>query len=212
MFKDDFQLRIKNMNIPPMDYPDFIIVGLGNPGKRYDNTRHNVGFRAIDYLAEHEEKAHGCKRALYNSLTGRFFLANYLFFMVKPQTYMNNSGIAVDSVMNFYGIPTEKLIVIHDDISLPVGAMRIKRDGSSGGHKGVQSVIDYMESDKFLRIKIGVGQKPEKWDLADYVLSHFNDEESKKIDGLMPKVHEALDCMLKYDVDRMMSEFSISGK
>ena len=158
----------------------FVIVGLGNPGKKYENTRHNVGFMAIDALAEKygisiSEKKH-------KALCGTGVIEGVKVLLVKPQTYMNLSGESVGDVMNFYKLdPEEEMMVIYDDISLAPGNIRIRKKGSAGGHNGIKSLIAHTGTQGFMRIKIGVGEKPSGWDLADYVLGHFSEDDQVKL-------------------------------
>ena len=151
----------------------FIIVGLGNPGKKYENTRHNAGFLAIDALADKygirvTEKKH-------KALCGTGVIEGNKVLLVKPETFMNLSGESVRAVMDFYKIdPEEDMLVIYDDISLAPGNIRIRKKGSAGGHNGIKSIIAHAGTQNFVRIKVGVGEKPSGWDLADYVLGHFS--------------------------------------
>lgn len=157
---------------------EFIIVGLGNPGREYENTRHNMGFIAIDKIAE----IYDCKinKLKFKSLIGSCTIDGKKVLLMKPQTYMNNSGQAVVEAMQFYKIPAENVLVIFDDISLDVGKMRIRRKGSDGGQKGMRSIIYLSGFDTFPRIKMGIGAKPNpNWDLADWVLSGFTSDEMK---------------------------------
>lgn len=166
---------------------EFIIVGLGNPGREYENTRHNMGFIAIDKIAE----IYGCKinKLKFKSLVGTCSIDGRKVLLMKPQTYMNNSGQAVVEAMQFYKIPPENVLVIFDDISLDVGKMRIRRKGSDGGQKGMRSIIYLSGFDTFPRIKMGIGAKPNPhWDLADWVLSSFSSGEQKV---LLEKIKDA---------------------
>ena len=154
----------------------YIIAGLGNPTKQYENTRHNIGFMAIDALADkYDINMIECK---HKSLIGKGMINGTKVILVKPLTYMNLSGEAIRAVSEYYKIDeTEELLVIYDDISLDLGQIRIRKKGSAGGHNGLKSIIANLGHDTFRRIKIGVGGKPEGYDLADYVLGHFNGEE-----------------------------------
>ena len=168
----------------------FVIVGLGNPGKKYDNTRHNAGFISIDALADKygisiSEKKH-------KALCGSGVIEGNKVLLVKPQTFMNLSGESVRSVMDFYKIdPEEDMLVIYDDISLAPGNIRIRKKGSAGGHNGIKSIIAHAGTQNFMRIKVGVGEKPSGWDLADYVLGHFSEEDNAKLKEIMPDVMQA---------------------
>ena len=155
---------------------EYIVVGLGNPDRKYENTRHNAGWLAIDRIADKL----GCdvNKIKYKSFIGTCTVNGAKVMLMKPTTYMNNSGQAVVEAMNFYKIPPENVIVIFDDISLDVGKMRIRSKGSDGGQRGMRSIIYLSGSDKFPRIKVGIGAKPNPdWDLADWVLSKFSAEE-----------------------------------
>lgn len=158
----------------------WLIVGLGNPGREYQSTRHNAGFRAIDLLAEKL----GCKidRAKFQGLYAQVNYGGGKLFLLKPQTYMNLSGRAVLSLSAYYSIPPERIIVLFDDISLPPGRLRIRAEGSAGGHNGIKSIIAEVGSQAFPRVKIGVGAKPNpEFDLADWVLSTFSAKEEKDL-------------------------------
>ena len=185
----------------------FVIVGLGNPGKKYENTRHNVGFMAIDALAEKygisvTEKKH-------KALCGTGVIEGVKVMLVKPQTFMNLSGESVGDVINFYKLdPEEEMLVIYDDISLAPGNIRIRRKGSAGGHNGIKSLISHLGTQGFMRIKIGVGEKPSGWDLADYVLGHFTEEDISKIKEIMPDVISAAGLMAQGDVAKAMNDFN----
>ena len=163
----------------------FVIVGLGNPGKKYENTRHNAGFIAIDALAD----KYGIRIAdkKHKALCGSGVIEGQKVLLVKPETYMNLSGESVRSVMDFYKIdPEEEMMVIYDDISLAPGNIRIRKKGSAGGHNGIKSIIAHAGTQNFMRIKVGVGEKPSGWDLADYVLGHFSEEDNVKLKETMP--------------------------
>ena len=185
----------------------FVIVGLGNPGKKYENTRHNVGFMAIDALAEKygisiSEKKH-------KALCGTGVIEGVKVLLVKPQTYMNLSGESVGDVMNFYKLdPEEEMMVIYDDISLAPGNIRIRKKGSAGGHNGIKSLIAHTGTQSFMRIKIGVGEKPSGWDLADYVLGHFSEDDKVKLKEVMPDVISAAVLMAQGDVAKAMNDFN----
>ena len=159
---------------------DWLIVGLGNPGDNYARTRHNAGFRAADALAEKLNVK--IDRAKYRALTAQAVWQGQKLLLLKPQTFMNESGRAVMDAVNFYKLPPERVIVLFDDISLPVGRLRIRAEGSAGGHNGIKSIIGGINSQSFPRVKIGVGEKPHPdYDLADWVLSNFTKEEDEHI-------------------------------
>lgn len=185
----------------------FVIVGLGNPGKKYENTRHNAGFISIDALAAKyginiTEKKH-------KALCGTGVIEGNKVLLVKPQTFMNLSGESVRSVMDFYKIdPEEEMLVIFDDISLAPGNIRIRKKGSAGGHNGIKSIIAHAGTQNFMRIKVGVGEKPSGWDLADYVLGHFSEEDVSKIKAVIPDVLQAAVLMMQGDVDKAMNDYN----
>jgi len=185
----------------------FVIVGLGNPGKKYENTRHNAGFLALDALADKygisiSEKKH-------KALCGTGVIEGNKVLLVKPQTYMNLSGESVRAVMDFYKIdPEEEMLVIFDDISLAPGNLRIRKKGSAGGHNGIKSIIAHTGTQNFMRIKVGVGEKPSGWDLADYVLGHFSEDDNAKLKEIMPDVLQATALMVQGDVDKAMNDFN----
>ena len=186
---------------------EYIAVGLGNPGKKYENTRHNTGFIAIDKIAE----KYGCNinRLKYNALTAECVIAGKKVLLMKPQTFMNLSGEAVTQAMNFYKIPAEKVVIIFDDISLDVGRMRIRRKGSDGGQRGVRSIIGLSGSENFPRIKIGIGEKPHSgWQLSDWVLSRFTKQELEALDKVTDNACKALEYLVSGNIDKAMSEYN----
>ena len=185
----------------------FVIVGLGNPGKKYENTRHNAGFISLDALANKygisiSEKKH-------KALCGTGIIEGNKVLLVKPETFMNLSGESVRSVMDFYKIdPEEDMLVIYDDISLAPGNIRIRKKGSAGGHNGIKSIIAHTGTQNFMRIKVGVGEKPSGWDLADYVLGHFSEEDKVNLKEVMPSVMGAAVLMAQGDVDKAMNDYN----
>ena len=172
---------------------DWLIVGLGNPGREYEKTRHNVGYRAADLLAK--DVGVSIDRAKFRGLTRTAALAGQKVLLLKPETYMNNSGEAVQLAAMFYKLPISHILVLSDDISLPVGKIRVRAEGSAGGHNGLKSIISHLGSQDFPRIKIGVGAKPHPdYDLADWVLSSFSSEEEK---ALAPALAHAAEAVLE---------------
>lgn len=172
-----------------------IIVGLGNPGKEYAETRHNVGFRFLDTLAE--SKGFRIERAKFQALSADVTLGEHRVLLLKPQTYMNSSGLSVREAASFYKIPAERILVIFDDISLEPGRVRLRKKGSDGGHNGIKSIIAELGSDAFPRVKIGVGAKPHKeYDLADWVLGVPSPEAKQKISATFPIITDQLGWML----------------
>lgn len=191
----------------PSGPPEFLIVGLGNPGKKYELTRHNAGFLFADLLADKQ----GVKisKIQFKSVTADIELAGKKCLLIKPQTFMNNSGEAVKQAAAFYKIPPEKIIVVFDDISLPCGKLRIRRKGSDGGHNGIKSIIYLLNSDKFPRIKLGIGEKPHPdYELADWVLSAFKKDELSALREAAENACSAVELMVQGDIDRAMSNFN----
>ena len=186
---------------------DFLIVGLGNPGKQYESTRHNAGFICIDILAEkYDIKINKLK---FKSLMGEGRIEGKRCLLLKPQTFMNLSGEAVRDAVEFYKIPVENIIVICDDISLEPGKMRIRRKGSHGGQNGMRNIIYHLKDDNFPRIKIGIGAKPNpEYDLADWVLSRFTQSEAKLIKQVADNTVSAIEIMVKGDIDKAMSNYN----
>ena len=186
---------------------EWLVVGLGNPGDKYENTRHNVGFMAVDELAE---RLHiPVQRLKYKALTNTAEVGGKRVLLMKPVTYMNLSGEAVRQAAEFYKIPPERVLVISDDVSLPVGKLRIRKSGSAGGHNGLKSIIAQLGSDRFPRLKIGVGEKPHPdYDMADWVLSKFVGEDRKMIEGAMKRAADAVECLLRDGADQAMNKFN----
>ena len=186
---------------------EYIIAGLGNPGKKYENTRHNAGFITIDALAEKYNIR--IDRLKWNALTGDGRIGDTRVLLMKPQTFMNNSGEAVTAAMKFYKLPPERVIVIMDDISLEPGIMRIRRKGSDGGQKGMRSIIQLSGRDDFPRIKMGVGKKPNpEYDLADWVLSKFTDTDRKLLNEAVENAVQAVPLMIGGEFEQAMNKFS----
>lgn len=180
-----------------------IVVGLGNPGDKYFYTRHNTGFLALDHISDTASAK--IDRAKFKAICGEATVGGKRVLLMKPQTFMNLSGEAVAEAANFYKIPTENVIVIFDDISLPVGKLRIRRNGSAGGHNGIKSIIACLGGDNFPRIKIGVGEKPHPdFDLADWVLSEFTKDEKVKLSEAFKRANDGLVKMLEGDIDAAM--------
>lgn len=185
----------------------YVILGIGNPGKKYEGTRHNIGFIALDYMGAH----FGIKinKIKHKALIGEGSIAGEKVILVKPQTYVNLSGDSLREVCTFYKVPPENVIVIHDDVSLDCGKVRIRAKGSAGGHNGLKSIILNLNSDEFIRIKMGVGAAPEHYDLADWVLGKFSKEEithmSKAVDAM---VEDAVPMIIKNGVEAAMNSFN----
>lgn len=177
-----------------------IIVGLGNPGREYENTRHNAGFMAIDYIAK--RCGVDINRAKFDALLCDANIMGKHVLLMKPQTLMNASGKAVAPCANFYKIPSENIIVISDDINLDVGRMRVRKNGSDGGQRGLRSIINMLSTDNFPRMRIGVGKKPHPdYDLADWVLGNFSKSDKECIEALFPSLYTGLEKLLSGDID-----------
>ena len=185
---------------------NFIVAGLGNPGREYESTRHNVGFLAVDYIAA----AYGTKidRAKFHALVGEGKIGDKRVLFMKPQTYMNNSGVAISEAASFYKIPAENIIILHDEISFEPGLFRIRRKGSAGGHNGLKSIISYVGED-FPRIKIGVGKKPTpEYDLAAWVLGKLPKEHTDSITARFSDMKNTVELIVGGDIDGAMSKYS----
>lgn len=185
----------------------YLIVGLGNPGKQYENTRHNVGFDAIDRLVDEHQIAASGKQ--HKAMYGKGVIQGQKVILAKPLTYMNLSGESVREMVDYYKIdPEEELIVIYDDISLEPGKLRIRKKGSAGGHNGIKNIIAQLGTQNFQRIKIGVGEKPKGWDLADYVLGHFAKEDRSQVDEALKQAVKAVELMVQGEVDQAMNLYN----
>ena len=186
---------------------EWIVVGLGNPGPKYDWTRHNVGFLVVDELADRANIP--VQRVKYKALTNTTKLGGKSVLLMKPVTYMNLSGEAVGQAARFYKVPPERILVISDDVSLPQGKLRIRRSGSAGGHNGLKNIILQLGGDGFPRVKVGVGGKPHPdYDMADWVLSKFTGEDAKAMDQAVKRCADAVECLLREGADRAMSRFN----
>lgn len=186
---------------------EFLIVGLGNPGGKYEITRHNAGFLCADLFAESMNTE--IKRLKYHALTAEVNIDGHRCLLMKPQTFMNNSGEAVAEAAKFYKIPLEKIIVVFDDISLPIGKLRVRRKGSAGGHNGIKSLISHLGSENFPRVKIGVGAKPHPdYDLADWVLASFKKEDFPALKEAMVNAGEAIKLIVNGNTDKAMNLYN----
>ena len=186
---------------------DFLVVGLGNYGKQYENTRHNAGFRALNALAD--DLGADVKRARFSALCGEGNIGDKRVLLMLPQTYMNNSGEAVAAAMKFYKLEPSQLLVFSDDVSLPLGTVRVRRKGSDGGQKGLRSIITYLGTEDFVRIKLGVGEKPHpQMELADWVLSRFTKAEGETMDAAAKTAAEAAKLAITDSVDAAMNRYS----
>lgn len=189
----------------------FVIVGLGNPEKKYEGTRHNIGFAVIDALADKYNIS--IKDKKHKALCGTGVIEGVKVMLVKPLTYMNLSGDSVAYVMNFYKLdPEEDMLVVYDDISLAPGNIRVRKKGSAGGHNGIKSIIARCGTQNFMRVKVGVGEKPEGWDLADHVLGHFSDEDSRLVREAVDDAVGAIVMMSRGDVDQAMNNYNAKKK
>ena len=185
----------------------YVIVGLGNPDKKYEHTRHNIGFDVIDALADKYNISVTDKK--HKALCGSGVIEGMKVLLVKPQTYMNLSGESVAEVMNFYKLdPDEEMIVIFDDISLEPGRIRIRKKGSAGGHNGIKSIIAMTGTQGFSRIKVGVGEKPQGWDLADHVLGRFSSEDRAKVEEAIGHAMDAAVLMMHGETDKAMNIYN----
>jgi len=185
----------------------YIIAGLGNPGKQYENTRHNIGWQVIDKLAD----KHGIRvlENKFKGLIGKGMICGEKVILVKPLTYMNLSGECIGEIVNYFKIDeTSELVVIADDISLDVGFIRMRKKGSAGGHNGLKSIIAHLGHENFARIKMGVGDKPAGYDLADYVLGHFNKEENEILAESKKNAVLAIETTIRDGIDKAMNLYN----
>ena len=187
----------------------FVIAGLGNPGKKYENTRHNMGFLVIDRLAgKNDIKVNKLK---HKSLVGDGFISGQKALLVKPQTYMNLSGEAIREIVSYYDVPMEELIVIYDDFDIELGHIRIRKKGSAGSHNGMKSIIRDIQSQDFPRIHIGIGRSGSA-DWKDFVLGRMGRSEAKAIDEAVENAADAVMCILEKGIDRAMNEYNVKAK
>lgn len=185
----------------------YIIVGLGNPGREYAHTRHNVGFDVIDMLAEANQIS--IIESKHKALCGKGFIAGEKVVIAKPMTFMNLSGESIKELVNYYKIDEEtQLIVVYDDISMPPGQLRIRTKGSAGGHNGIKNIIARLGHDRFHRIKVGVGEKPKGYDLADYVLGRFSKDEQLLMEESFERAAEACVTIMKEGADAAMNQYN----
>jgi PTH1 family peptidyl-tRNA hydrolase len=200
-------LHLFSRNKPSPGPVDAIIVGLGNPGRQYEGTRHNAGFFVLDTLAE--QCGVNIDRIKFKGLTCDAVVGDKRVLLLKPSTYMNLSGESVREAMQFYKLPPEQVIIVYDDISLPPGKLRIRRKGSDGGQNGMKNIIYLMGADTFPRIKMGIGAKPNpQWDLADWVLSRFTESEAKELTQAAKNACEALALMVNGQEAQAMNQFN----
>ena len=184
-----------------------LIVGLGNPGREYVNTRQNAGFYVVEKLAY--ELGEDITERKYKGLFAKVRIGNEKAILLEPQTYMNNSGESVRAFMDYFKIEAKDVIVVYDDINLEPGNLRIRLKGSAGGHNGIKSLIAHMGTSDFPRVKMGVGEKPARMDLADHVLGHFNAEDKKKLDEAASHAIEAIKLMVDGQYDTAMNKYNV---
>lgn len=185
----------------------YLIAGLGNPTKKYENTRHNMGFDCIEKLSS--KFGIKMKRSRFSALVGKGEIGNESVILVKPQTFMNLSGDAISRIAKYYKIDTGKeLIVIYDDTDLDIGSIRIKARGSAGGHNGMKSIIARIGSEEFIRVRVGIGKREEDSDMIDFVLGQFSEDERKKIDMALEKAAEAVEDIIRSGIEHSMNSYN----
>lgn len=187
-------------------YIVYLIAGLGNPGREYEHTRHNVGFKVLDVVAH--KLCTSVDKIKFKGLIGEGRYDGQRVLLLKPHTYMNLSGQSVADAVNFYKIPLNKIIVIHDDMNLPLGKLRIRPRGSSGGHKGMDSIIYNLSSDEFCRIRVGIGKPQGEYDAASYVLGRFTPDDLRKIDDVIQIAADASLVIVKCGIDEAMNRYN----
>lgn len=186
---------------------DWLLVGLGNPGDKYENTRHNAGYMVVDEIGNRKNLP--IQKLKYKALTNTTELGGQKVLVMKPVTYMNLSGEAVRQAADFYKIPAERILVISDDTALAIGKLRIRKGGSAGGHNGLKSIIQQLGTDQFPRLRVGVGEKPHPdYDLADWVLGHFTGQDKKDMDASVSRAADAVECLLSQGLDRAMNRYN----
>ena len=183
-----------------------IIAGLGNPGTEYAQTKHNVGFMLVDALAAHLN-APAWKEDFFSAIT-EVRVGGEKVFLVKPLTYMNNSGEALGPMLSYYKMDTDDLIVVHDDMDIPAGMVRIRRKGSSGGHNGIKSILAHVGSEDFARVRIGIGRPPAGWTVINHVLAPFSSEDAPKIRAAIDYLLPAVECIVTDGVDLAMNKYN----
>lgn len=187
-----------------------IIAGLGNPGREYAMTKHNVGFLMIDTLADHLGTTEW--RDKFDALIAKTRIGTEPVLLVKPQTYMNDSGRAIAPIMHFYKLPAEDLIVAHDDMDIPAGVIRIRKKGSSGGHNGIKSILAHLGDEHFSRLRIGIGRPLPGWSVVNHVLAPFTTEDAPKIRAAIQSLIPAVECIVNDDIDKAMNLYNPKKK
>lgn len=186
---------------------EWLVVGLGNPGGQYELTRHNVGFRVVDELAERCRVP--VQKLKYRALTNTAEVGGHRVLLMKPVTYMNLSGEAAQEAAAFYKVPPERVLVVSDDVALPPGRLRIRKGGSAGGHNGLKNLIQHLGTDQFPRVRVGVGEKPHPdYDMADWVLGKLQGEDKKAVDAAVKRAADAVECLIREGPDRAMSRYN----
>jgi len=188
------------------DNKPYLIVGLGNPGPKYHNNRHNIGFMVADALGDRVNIP--IRRFEFRALIGKGDYAGARLILAKPQTYMNNSGQAVSALVNFYKIPTVKLLVIHDDLDLPFGTLRMRPQGGAGGQRGLGSIIAKLNTQNFARLRVGIGRPPGRMDPSDYVLHDFDPPEEEMLPEVLETAVEAIKMFIIEDIEKAMNKFN----
>lgn len=185
-----------------------LIVGLGNPDKKYEKTRHNIGFQVIDKMAE---KYHiDVKDKKFKGLVGTGMIDSVKVMLLKPTTYMNRSGESVIEALNFYKLdPQLQMVVVYDDITLAPGNIRVRKKGSAGGHNGIKNIIAHTGTQNFMRVRVGVGEKPQGWDLADYVMGVLDGEDKERVEEAKLDAIEAVSLMIRDEIDKAMNDYNV---
>ncbi len=203
----DLFKQIENSSHSPSGPVTHIVVGLGNPGREYTYNRHNAGFMCMDVICDKYRAR--VDKSKFKALVGECMIAGKHVLLMKPQTFMNNSGEAIREAADFYNVPADNIIVIFDDISIGVGALRIRRKGSAGGHNGIKSIIAHLSTNDFPRIKLGVGEKPSpEYDLVNWVLGNIPEDDRKKMSEAYSRAADALEVMLSGNIDTAMNRFN----
>lgn len=193
----------------------FLIVGLGNPGEKYENTRHNLGFEAVEYFCHKEALGEWTLEDKFKAE----IIKNELFILARPQTYMNKSGLAVSKLANYYKVPPEKIIVVHDDLDIALGHMKVRIGGSAAGHHGVESIIEELGSDHFIRVRLGIGNlraisgehKQISFNAEKFVIEEFGQGEGSKVKSMLKRCLKALEVLLKDGVEKAQNQFNDRG-